>query len=394
MIELLFLLLPIAVVYGWYIGQKQVKDTLENNSINSSKQFVRGIKFLLQDKDTDASKIFVDLLNIDEKNLDANLALAEVYRSKSDYDKAIKIHKKLLDLDISYEKKKLVILELSKDYISVSLHTHALELLDQLIDDPRYQNEVIKLIIKIRQVLGDWDEALSLIDKYREFLHDDFCKTQYSQFLCELAQKATFLAKYDNAKKLLDKSLENDPLCVRASLLYAQILIENSNDIPNAKSHLDNILRQESQMIFLALPMLRKCYDLTTELNSYISHLIRWFDKSHNYEIALEIAKIYSNKSIDSANKFLLEAINYNPSIFLFNEILNFQKLLVKNQEIADNISILQKIVLNEIGKRPFFVCKHCGFSTKSIFWRCPKCSSWATLKPITNAKEYTPISK
>ena len=92
MLELLFLLLPIAVMYGWYMGVRQAKLSSDESKTSQTQQFVSGVKFLLEEKKDRASDIFVDLLHINSDNFDANLALAEVYRVRGDADKAIRIH--------------------------------------------------------------------------------------------------------------------------------------------------------------------------------------------------------------------------------------------------------------------------------------------------------------
>ena len=47
MLELLFLLLPIAAAYGWYMGHRSAKRDQEDISNKLSRDYVTGVNFLL-----------------------------------------------------------------------------------------------------------------------------------------------------------------------------------------------------------------------------------------------------------------------------------------------------------------------------------------------------------
>lgn len=47
MLELLFLLLPIAAAYGWYMGRRGVRIDHQQSTDRRSRNYVAGINFLL-----------------------------------------------------------------------------------------------------------------------------------------------------------------------------------------------------------------------------------------------------------------------------------------------------------------------------------------------------------
>lgn len=46
MLELLFLLLPIAAAYGWYMGRRSAQQDKQQNADRLSREYVTGVNFL------------------------------------------------------------------------------------------------------------------------------------------------------------------------------------------------------------------------------------------------------------------------------------------------------------------------------------------------------------
>ena len=61
MLELLFLLLPIAAAYGWYMGHRSAKKDQEDISNKLSRDYVTG-SILLSNQTDKAVDLFLDML--------------------------------------------------------------------------------------------------------------------------------------------------------------------------------------------------------------------------------------------------------------------------------------------------------------------------------------------
>ena len=66
MLELLFLLLPIAAAYGWYMGHRSAKKDQEDISNKLSRDYVTGVNFLLSNQTDKAVDLFLDMLQKQE----------------------------------------------------------------------------------------------------------------------------------------------------------------------------------------------------------------------------------------------------------------------------------------------------------------------------------------
>ncbi|MBQ8976680.1 MAG: hypothetical protein IJ078_04585 [Succinivibrionaceae bacterium] len=384
MLELLFLLLPIAVMYGWYMGVRQAKLSSDESKTSQTQQFVSGVKFLLEEKKDRASDIFVDLLHINSDNFDANLALAEVYRVRGDADKAIRIHKKLLESDIAAAQRRLVFKELAKDYVQISLYDQAIPILDELIEDPNYQVSAVKLLLNIHQSLCDWDLGIKLIDKYHSVLSEKYTVELKSQFLCERAQECIISQKVAAAYDFFIRALTINPKCVRAHICLSKLLQSQHRPL-EAIPHLLEVARTDPSMIMEVIPILRICFELPREQDLYLEKLREIQENCSSSSSASLIAEMAGFMEMTNAEtqNFILMHLKKNPSLRLFSELLRYQQNTAQDQHSRESIGLIQSLVNAQIVKNPVYQCKNCGFQSKILFWHCPNCSNWSTISPI-----------
>lgn len=76
MLEILFLLLPIAAAYGWYMGHRSAQQDKQKQSHHISRQYVTGLNLLLSDQSDKAVDHFIELLQVDNETIDTHLHLA------------------------------------------------------------------------------------------------------------------------------------------------------------------------------------------------------------------------------------------------------------------------------------------------------------------------------
>lgn len=96
MLEILFLLLPIAAAYGWYMGHRSAQQDKQKQSHQISRQYVTGLNLLLSDQSDKAVDHFIELLQVDNETIDTHLALGNLFRSRGEVDRAIRIHQNLI----------------------------------------------------------------------------------------------------------------------------------------------------------------------------------------------------------------------------------------------------------------------------------------------------------
>lgn len=73
MLELLFLLLPVAAAYGWYMGRRSAQQTKQDEANRLSRDYVAGVNFLLSNQQDKAVDLFLDMLKEDTGTVEAHL---------------------------------------------------------------------------------------------------------------------------------------------------------------------------------------------------------------------------------------------------------------------------------------------------------------------------------
>ena len=66
MLEILFLLLPIAAGYGWYMGRRSIRQSQTNQHKKLSRDYFTGLNFLLSNESDKAVDLFISMLDVDD----------------------------------------------------------------------------------------------------------------------------------------------------------------------------------------------------------------------------------------------------------------------------------------------------------------------------------------
>lgn len=166
MLELLFLLLPVAVAYGWYMGRRSVRIDEDRKSSQRSRNYAAGINFLLSEQPDKAVDLFIDLLQVDTDTIDTHLALGNLFRQRGEVDRAIRIHQNLVArcLD-STEQQNLSMLELARDFVAAGLLDRAENVLISLLNDDELADDARKMLLQIYEQLNEWQKAIDIADK-------------------------------------------------------------------------------------------------------------------------------------------------------------------------------------------------------------------------------------
>ena len=96
MVELLFLLLPIAAAYGWYMGRRSAGHQHQRDVSEHSKNYFAGLNYLLSDEPDKAVDQFIALVEVDSETIETHLALGRLFRQRGEVDRSLRIHQNLL----------------------------------------------------------------------------------------------------------------------------------------------------------------------------------------------------------------------------------------------------------------------------------------------------------
>ncbi|CAH0533090.1 Lipopolysaccharide assembly protein B [Vibrio stylophorae] len=383
MLELLFLLLPVAAAYGWYMGNRSARQQKQQKSHHLSRQYVTGLNLLLSDQPDKAVDLFIDLLQVDEETIDTHLALGNLFRSRGEVDRAIKIHQNLMARsNLTIEQRNLALQQLGKDYMLAGFLDRAETIFVQLLDEPEHREAALRQLLQIYQQTREWDKAIEIAHALVK-LGKPKLKRDIAHYYCELANLELAESHTDQAKSYLKKALQHDKNCARASLMQAQ-LAHQAQDYKGAIKALSAIPEQDLDFVSEALPILSESYialGQEHELFAFLQHCISLkAGVSAELMLADVVAKQEGN---ELAQTFLTKQLMKNPTMKGFYQLMDYHLREAEEGRAKESLETLRALVGEQLKIKPNYRCRHCGFSTHALYWHCPSCKKWGKIKPI-----------
>lgn len=383
MLELLFLLLPIAAAYGWYMGNRSARQDKQEQSHQISRQYVTGLNLLLSDQSDKAVDHFIELLQVDNETIDTHLALGNLFRSRGEVDRAIRIHQNLISRqELTVDQKHIALQQLAKDYMVSGFLDRAEKIFEQLVDEPSHREAALTQLVSIYQQTREWSKAIyygnALVKQGRKRM-----RTNIAHFWCELAMQEQADENSGKAIQYFKRALTEDVNCVRASIALGKLYLENE-DYKNTILYLEKVLEQDIDFVSEVLPTLADCYYHLGREQDLIEFLQACINKKAGVSAELMLAQLVAHhEGVASAQTLLTRQLLKNPTMKGFHRLMDYHLAEAEEGRAKESLSTLQAMVGEQIKVKPHHRCRKCGFSTHSLYWHCPSCKGWGTIKPI-----------
>lgn len=383
MLELLFLLLPIAAAYGWYMGRRSALQDRQNEANRLSREYVDGVDFLLTNQQDKAVNLFLDMLKEDSGTFEAHLTLGNLFRSRGEVDKAIRIHQSLMEsASLSFDQRLLAIQQLGRDYMAAGLYDRAEDMFSQLLDEEEFRIGALQQLLIIHQSVSDWSKAIEMAEKLVKLGKKEFCM-DIAQFYCEMALQFMSSDDVDKALPLLQKAVGIDKNCARASIMLGRVWMAK-NDDQKAIQAFEQVLEQDKDFIGEALPPLAECYNRLELIEPWIDFLKRCVELSSSTVAELLLAdSLEQQQGREVAQLYINRQLQRHPTMRLFYRLMEYHLADAEEGRAKESLILLKHMVGEQIRIKPRYHCEKCGFTSHSLYWHCPSCRAWATVKPI-----------
>lgn len=383
MLELLFLLLPVAAAYGWYMGRRSAQQDKEQESNRLSREYVTGVNFLLSNQQDKAVELFLDMLKDDSNTFEAHLTLGNLFRSRGEVDRAIRIHQALTEsASLTFEQRLLAVQQLGRDYMAAGLYDRAEESFNQLVDEEDFRRSALQQLLQIYQATSDWQTAIDVAEKLVKMGKDQL-RVDIAHFYCELALLAMGSDDLDKALTLLKKGATADSQCARASIMMGRIYMAQQ-DYARAVEALRQVLDQDKELVSETLPMLQECYQHLDQPLDWANFLRRCVEENTGATAELMLVDILEREEgAEVAQAYINRQLQRHPTMRVFHRLMDFHLHEAENGRTKENLQGLRDMVGEQIRTKPRYSCRKCGFTSQSLYWQCPSCRTWASVKPI-----------
>jgi lipopolysaccharide biosynthesis regulator YciM len=376
MLELLFLLLPLAVAYGWVMGKYSAKKEIEEQQQSLNKTLTSSVTLLLKNKEEQAFDNLLSYLDGSPTSVESYLAMAQLFRKKGELDKAISIHESLLkaDIPITSEQIDYIQLELGQDFLSGGMLERALEHLELLLPTGK-GNEALTLILHVYEQTREWQQGIDAYLQVNAVRVSEKNRQLVSHFYCELAD-ATENTK--TKKQFYKRALKVNNDCSRSLVSLAKLHM-SAGQKQQARELIIKILDHEPSFAPALFNIAPECFVDEFEHAAWLYWLIKEKNiksvTAHN-QMADVIAK---EQNTESARQYIIDHLQEVPSVRGFAKLLELEQELVDDHHFSQLLSLVNRY----IEMKPNYECNCCGFSTNNFTWRCPACNSWQTIKPL-----------
>lgn len=382
MMELLWLLLPVAAASGWYLAVRSERWKRRCPPPELNENYFKGLNFLLNEQPDKAIEVFVQMLEVDSDTVETHMALGNLFRRRGEVDRAIRIHQNLIARPtLDREQRNTALLELSQDYMRAGLFDRAENLLQELLENDTHSAAALRHLLDIYQQEKEWDKAIHVARRL-EGESGQNMRPLVAQFHCELAEQALRHGDSAGATALLKRALSHDPGCVRASLLQAR-LARQDGQYRTAIKALKRIENQDIDFLPEALSELKQSYSAIGAERALIDYLKEVATRYRGTTPTLMLSRlIEAEEGTQASIEFMAEHLRHRPSVRGLERLI---ALDLENSEgrAREDLLILRDLTSQLLEDKPKYRCHHCGFSAKSLHWQCPSCKEWNRIKPI-----------
>ena len=380
--ELVWLLLPVAAAVGWYSARNSRGRAGSCSDSMLGPEYIKGLNYLLSEQQDKAIDVFIRMLEVNSDTVETHLALGNLFRKRGEVDRAIRIHQNLVARsNLDDEQRMDALLELGQDYMKAGLFDRAEGLFRELIDNNVHLPSVLPLLLDIYQQEKDWHNAIAIAEQMG-FVGEQSARAVIAQFYCELAENARANDELDAALGFLDKAGEYNPHCARARLIRGCIA-QQQGDCRAALRAFEQVAEHDIDLLPVILDDMYACHVQLDTLPDMVGFLRHMIPRYAGISPVLALAEILGREQGDNkAAEFIAGELSRRPSVRGLARFIDFS-LTSSVGTARENLLTLKTMTDQLLENKPVYLCHRCGFSGKTLHWKCPGCRQWNTIKPI-----------
>lgn len=371
-------LLPVFFAMGWFAARVDIR-TLVKNAKSVPENFYASVDALVDKNTAAAARYLSEAAQMQENSYDLSLSLGKLYRQRGENDKAIAMHKALLDSpDTVGDKRERVLYELGLNYQSAGLVDRA-EQIFLALQQGNMAKKANEVLLNIYQQDRDWQKAIVTA---QALAHDEQTyQFEIGQFYCEMAQAALFHGDLTQAQQYAQAALTENTKCTRANMILGDIAVKQG-DYAGAIAAYTAIEKQNHAYLSMVGERLYDAYDAQNKAQAGLDVLIGYaktFPQLDLLNVIYEKLLLLHGENI--ANQTALELIRAKPDLNGMYRLLGLQMSDLNPQWKAD-ADMMRNVIGRQLQKSWMYRCRNCHFKSQAFFWYCPACNRWETFTP------------
>jgi lipopolysaccharide biosynthesis regulator YciM len=367
-------LLPLFFGFGWMAARIDIQQIVrESRALPRS--YFKGLNFLLNEQPDKAIEAFIEVVKVDPETVELHFALGSLFRRRGEYDRAIRMHQNLLERDdLAAEQKLIALAELGQDYLKAGILDRAEEVFKKLESSPQAPL-ARKHLLDIYEQEKDWNRAIEMTR------HVEPDARAMAQYYCELAASEAAQSRPDAARRHLERALEENRKCVRASLQLGDL--EKDQNPEKAIEHWKRIESQDPAYLALAAQRLLDAHRDAGRGEEGLRLLTNYLERYPSLDLLDTVFRqTLEAKGHEEAYTLVRDELRRNPTLLGLDRLLEAQIIAAAQPERRRDLELVRNLVHGHTLRLARYRCESCGFKARQFHWRCPGCGGWETYPP------------
>ena len=370
---------PLFFGLGWLAARIDIRHLL-TESRQLPRSYFKGLNFLLNEQPDKAIEAFIEVVKVDRETIELHFALGSLFRRRGETERAIRMHRNLLDRgDLDDSQRLQALFELGQDYLKAGLLDRAEDSFARLRSST-YRGEALRFLLDIYQQEKDWAKA---IDVARELEKDtgDSWQKEIANYYCELAVYEATHSRVEDAQQHLADALAVNRKSVRANLVLGDMHVA-AGDHAQAIEAWKRIEHQQPACLALCAQRMLDSFKVLGKSDEGLT-LLRGYLASYPSLDMLDVAaqSALEAQGPEAAYTLVKEELRRNPTLLGLDKLLETQIMVAPAERRAD-LELIKNLVHSHTRRLARYRCDNCGFKARQFYWHCPACGGWETYPP------------
>jgi lipopolysaccharide assembly protein B len=370
------------LVLGALLGRYYVPDVrLVKRAARQGKAYARALTYVLGNDHERAAKELGKVVEEDVSDVEPYFAIGCLFRVKGEHERAVRVHQAvILRRDADLDTKQRARYELGLDFLAAGFRRHAARAFTEIVEHDEKAAGALKALWRLHEEDGD---AAAALDAYRRMCAAEGSAPDRTVEAHLLAEAAATDARTGALEAARQKLLEADGLDAdnpHVLTTFAQ-LERARGEVSEAASLWARALRAAPELAPWTYPRLEEAFFECGRAAEVGELLDRLLAAKATIPLRLCRARLTAARDPAEAARELGDLCAEAPALLPARDELG--RLLLQHGTLeavrAEYESLLGAIKRLGRGYR----CEACGHAMADLFWRCPGCGAWGTVRLV-----------
>jgi len=365
------------LVANWLIRSGSA-EKIRSRLDRGDKAFFRGVQHILSNEPDRAIEQFTKSVQINSETIETYVALANLYSSAGDIERAIRIRQGIIlrpNLDSAIRLR--AIFDLGSDYKRGGVLDRALSAFQKVIESEPNNLEAHEQIERIYEDLHDWGRAFETRQTISKLVKGDH-RHILAHHKTELAKVREKDGDEVGAEKAYKEAISIFDGCVDAYLHLGDLYLSQQRH-KAALAKWKKVVDVAPEFTFLAYQRLEKAYAKMENprlVGDFLKEVAR---QNSDVSTQLVLARyLYNEGEVDAAVDQVRHAIKLAPSFMDARKFMG--EVLLKEGRNEEALVAYKELLLSLDFPFLQFRCSNCGYRPEKLAWKCPQCLKWDSI--------------